>query len=304
MSMQSKLSLGTAQWGMDYGWANRSGRPGISELETMLEMALAAGVRHLDTAQCYGNAEEILGALGAAKAGFKINSKLNQIGKAETASSILEKFKVTVRALKVERIKSLMVHNAEDLLGSNGDVIWGVFRSLLAEERVGKIGVSVYHPEELEDLLHLEDLGIVQVPLNLYDQRFLNTDWLGKLKEQGVVIQARSIFLQGILTLSPGSLPIHLQSIREHQQRLTNSLKGNGLSLVEGALRFGCSQSGVDQVVVGCENRNQLSEIVSHVANTDGLSFEDWEQFSLRDLDIIDPSRWPSKQLEAIHKQN
>ena len=74
MSMQSKLSLGTAQWGMDYGWANRSGRPGISELETMLEMALAAGVRHLDTAQCYGNAEEILGALGVAKAGFKINS--------------------------------------------------------------------------------------------------------------------------------------------------------------------------------------------------------------------------------------
>ncbi len=295
MSMQSKLSLGTAQWGMDYGWANRSGRPGISELETMLEMALAAGVRHLDTAQCYGNAEEILGALGAAKAGFKINSKLNQIGKAETASSILEKFKVTVRALKVERIESLMVHNAEDLLGSNGDVIWGVFRSLLAEERVGKIGVSVYHPEELEDLLHLEDLGIVQVPLNLYDQRFLNTDWLGKLKEQGVVIQARSIFLQGILTLSPGSLPIHLQSIREHQQRLTNSLGEHGLSLVEGALRFGCSQPEVDQVIVGCENATQLPQILNAVKNATGSSHIDWAQFGMQDLAVIDPSRWPQK---------
>jgi aryl-alcohol dehydrogenase-like predicted oxidoreductase len=302
--MQSKLSLGTAQWGMDYGWANERGQPGFSELEKMLEMALANGVRHLDTAQCYGNAEGILGKLGVAKAGFKINSKLNQIGCAATTASILAQLDSSLRALKVEQIESLMVHNVQDLLEPNGDVIWGVFRSLLAEERVGKIGVSVYHPEELEDLLHLEDLGIVQVPLNLYDQRFLNTDWLGKLKEQGVVIQARSIFLQGILTLSPGSLPIHLQSIREHQERLTNSLKGNGLSLVEGALRFGCSQPEVDQVVVGCENRNQLSEIISHAANTDELSFEDWEQFSLRDLDIIDPSRWPSKQLKAIHKQN
>ena len=295
MTTLPQLSLGTAQWGMDYGWANKRGRPDFSELEKMLEMALANGVRHLDTAQCYGNAEGILGKLGVAKAGFKINSKLNQIGCAATAASILAQLDSSLRALKVEQIESLMVHNVQDLLEPNGDVIWGAFRSLLAEERVGKIGVSVYHPEELEDLLHLEDLGIVQVPLNIYDQRFLNTDWLGKLKEQGVVIQARSIFLQGILTLSPDSLPIHLQSIREHQQRLTNSLGEHGLSLAEGALRFGCSQPEVGQVIVGCENATQLSQILNAVKNAAGSPHIDWAQFGMQDLAVIDPSRWPQK---------
>ncbi len=46
----AELVLGTAQLGMAYGAANRSGQPDAREAELILRSAVSAGVRWLDTA--------------------------------------------------------------------------------------------------------------------------------------------------------------------------------------------------------------------------------------------------------------
>ena len=61
MNKISKLCLGTVQLGLDYGVANREGKPSLEKSLKMLDFAYESGIRWFDTAQAYGNAEEVLG---------------------------------------------------------------------------------------------------------------------------------------------------------------------------------------------------------------------------------------------------
>src|SRR6056297_1029414 len=74
-----KLCLGTAQFGLDYGVANKNGKPSLGKSFEMLDFAFESGIRWFDCAQAYGNAEEVLGEYFLSRThlkGFHIISKL------------------------------------------------------------------------------------------------------------------------------------------------------------------------------------------------------------------------------------
>jgi aryl-alcohol dehydrogenase-like predicted oxidoreductase len=57
----SKLCLGTAQLGLDYGVNNLTGKPRFEESRAIIQTALESGITAFDTAPAYGDSEEILG---------------------------------------------------------------------------------------------------------------------------------------------------------------------------------------------------------------------------------------------------
>jgi aryl-alcohol dehydrogenase-like predicted oxidoreductase len=57
----SKLGLGTVQFGLDYGVTNLRGRVTPDEAARIVGDAIAAGIRVFDTASAYGDSETILG---------------------------------------------------------------------------------------------------------------------------------------------------------------------------------------------------------------------------------------------------
>ena len=70
-----KLGLGTVQFGLDYGYTNKNGIPTEKEIERIFDCALKNGVSYIDTANLYGNAEEIIGKLLPKKNYFKVITK-------------------------------------------------------------------------------------------------------------------------------------------------------------------------------------------------------------------------------------
>ena len=65
--------------------------------------------------------------------------------------------------------------------------------------------MSVYKREELNRCFR--SFRLVQFPLNLFDRTFLQDDYLHELKSQGLTLEVRSIFLQGLLLMSVSDLP-------------------------------------------------------------------------------------------------
>ena len=59
--MTSKLVLGAAQLGLDYGINNKRGKPSREESLAILDRAFESGINTFDTAFAYGDAEEIFG---------------------------------------------------------------------------------------------------------------------------------------------------------------------------------------------------------------------------------------------------
>ena len=60
----NRLALGTVQFGLPYGVANKIGKVSLPESKAMLEFAKNNGVDMIDTAISYGDSEQSLGVLG------------------------------------------------------------------------------------------------------------------------------------------------------------------------------------------------------------------------------------------------
>ena len=71
---QTKIVLGTANFGNLYGVANQAGAIQWPTASEMMDEAKALGVSGVDTAAAYGASEEVLGASGIE--GFAIQTKL------------------------------------------------------------------------------------------------------------------------------------------------------------------------------------------------------------------------------------
>lgn len=148
-----KLALGTAQLGLNYGIANRQGQVSVDEAEeAILRHAQSSGMDTLDTAMAYGDSEQRLGVIGVA--GWHVVSKLPAIPDAcpdvfrWVATSVQE----SLQRLQVTSLYGLLLHRPEQLLARDGERLYLALQQLKDDGVVGKIGVSIYDPSELDAL--------------------------------------------------------------------------------------------------------------------------------------------------------
>ncbi len=79
-------------------------------------------------------------------------------------------------------------------------------KNLKKQKQVKKIGVSIYSPNDLKVVFANFDPDFIQAPINVFDKRLIESDWMKIIKKKKVSIQARSVFLQGLLLMSPKEL--------------------------------------------------------------------------------------------------
>lgn len=281
---------------MDYGVANRDGRPSAAEVSKMLRFAGEVGIELLDTAHAYGEAESVLGEHHASSKGFRIVTKTMPLQSSEVTAqdvaSISAAFHLSLKRLGCSHVYGLLVHSANILLSPGGNLLWAALQDFKSRGLVGKLGVSVYLPQQLESILEHYQIDLVQLPYNIYDQRFVQAGLLDRMKQLNIEVHARSIFLQGILLMGAEQLPGHFDSIRPHQVLLHEQFQKLGLTPLEGCLLYCLAQKQIDKVIIGCETVVQLKELLQ----IDGKNISDTNDFlhdfSLDDENIILPSNW------------
>ncbi len=196
-----KIALGTVQFGLLYGIANDNGQVSEREAKRILEYAKEFSIDTLDTAIAYGSSEQCLGDIGVEN--WDIVTKLSAIPKdcKKVGAWIEGQLLESLKRLNVRNVKGFMLHNPMQLLEQHGEEIWSTMVNMKDRGFVNKIGLSVYSPQELDQILNFIQPDIIQIPLNILDQRFLEKNYINRLKESGIEIHARSAFLQGLLLL-------------------------------------------------------------------------------------------------------
>lgn len=279
---------------MRYGIAGR-GQPAPSEVAAILEAARIAGVRVLDTAHAYGSAERVIGDLQAAAASFDITTKTLAVKTPsiddEQCAAVAAALEQSLRRLRRPSVDAVLVHHPADLLARGGDRLWRVLERFRADGKTRRIGVSVYNPDQCRAIAAAFPIEIVQLPFNIYDQRFLEAGVLAELKARDVEIHTRSAFLQGLLLMAAGVLPPHFSAIRERHATLHGMFAAHGMTPLAAALHFCLSQPLVDRVVVGCETAAQFAEIAAAAAGPAPAML--YSDFAVTDAHIVEPSQWP-----------
>jgi aryl-alcohol dehydrogenase-like predicted oxidoreductase len=284
----SRIGLGTVQFGVDYGVSNTAGRVAASEVSLILDTAHDAGIRLLDTAASYGTAEEVLGGVLRADQHFEIVTKALPL-----SHGLLEVEKRARRSLDLlgrTPVEAILVHAAQDLIGSDGPRLWALLQRLRDQGLYRRIGISAYAVDRPLELAKRFRPEIMQVPFSVLDQRLKQNRELEQLKQLGIEIHVRSIFLQGLLLMDPERLPAKLAHARPALSATRSRIMGAGLTPIEAAVGFVLAQDEVDVALVGVTSHNELSQIVAAPAKK--IPELDWLACAIDDPVILTPSLW------------
>lgn len=259
--MNSRLALGTVQFGLDYGIANHSGRVHPGEAGRILTEAAQAGISMLDTAIAYGDSECTLGQIGVA--GWRVVTKLPEVPDTciDVAEWVEGQIKGSLDRLSVKQLHAVLLHRPAQLLEARGPQLFAALDRLKILGYTKKIGISIYDPSELDSLFSKMHFDLVQAPLNILDRRLVDSGWAGRLKHIGTELHVRSSFLQGLLLMSSEKRSQKFNRWQSLWLEWDRWLSETGLSPLEACLRYALSIEEVDSVVVGVDSVVQFREI-------------------------------------------
>lgn len=288
-----KIGLGTVQFGLDYGVTNSTGVVSRDVCSSILEVAGAGGIRILDTAAAYGDSESVLGELlPACGYTFDIVTKTVPLCTNEVTDSEVNALRMNIdrslTRLNIDCFDTLLVHHAEDLLLPGSDLLYDELIRAIDNRTVKRIGFSAYDERQVESILGKYEFSIVQLPVSVFDQRLIKSGTLRALKKEGIEVHARSVFLQGLL-LQGSVIPERFAGWAEIIVSYHQFLATTGLSPLAAALGFVASLSEVGVVLVGVTSERELAQCLA--AYTEDMSV-DFSEFSVKDVDLIDPRRW------------
>ena len=252
-----KLCIGTVQFGLPYGINNQFGIPSKFELKEIFNYAIESGITFLDTANAYGDAQLKIGEFS--------NNRFKIIGKFSAVNSINElnfQLNSTLSQLKIESVYGYLTHNADNLISY--PELWNGLQEAKDNNKINKIGYSLYSPLQLEKLIDLNLIpDLVQLPFSLLDRKF--EPYFEHLKKTGTEIHVRSVFLQGLYFMNPSNLPDKLKYFKPILLKLNDICNEFHIDMNTIALNFPLSNSFIDKVVIGIDTISQLQKNIEAI---------------------------------------
>lgn len=288
------MILGTAQLGMRYGINNALGMPEKTESFEILDLAREADIFAVDTAGGYGESEMIIGEyLECHPNAFNVCTKLSA-DLSDSQDAVSEDLNERLDILKLNSIFCCYLHRFHQC--QKDSIINGMLDAKSAGY-IEKIGISIYHPEELafisDNLKQVVD--IVQLPLNVLSF----PKWESAMDaavENDITLYARSVYLQGLLLMNPMDEKPRALGATSFLSALHHRALEKNISTAEYCFGFVESLPQIEEVIVGCESKEQLlanleylDEGSLHLTSERKVSRE---QFSNVPDRILNPSQW------------
>ena len=296
------LSLGTVQLGLNYGIHNDSGKPSQETAFRILDEAMNAGINTLDTAAGYGNSEEVIGAwlktVPEEKRPFIVTkaAKLDHSSLEALRTDLQNRVATSKARLGLSQLPMLMLHNCDDYLCDKENIKL-VFDELKASGDILYSGISAYSNHDYGELA-ASGFDAVQIPINIFDWGQIENGGLQKLKESGMTIFVRSVYLQGLVFQDPAVIPERMAFCKDTLVKFRNLCEKYRLSPAILALSYALSLPGVTSLVLGSETVEQVRQnarlLNEAVSLTPEQMAEIRENFLDTDIRILNPSMWPN----------
>jgi aryl-alcohol dehydrogenase-like predicted oxidoreductase len=281
----SKLGLGASQF--PAGPTTR-GRPADAEVRDMLIATARAGLGFLDAGQSSPFAEQMLGAQLPRPTPF--NLLIRSIRGDRGPDAAEAEVRGTLARLRVTKARAVVVQSASDLFAPSGPALWQRLKELRDEGLFDQVGVSAYASDDPVGVARRFKPDLIQAPASLLDQRLLVDGSLMQVREMGVEVHLRSIFLNGLLFLPPDRVPAQLKGAAGRLSRARRMIAEGRSDPLQAALGFALSRPEADAVIVGASSAAELAAVIA-AASSPPPDLE-WDEMAIDDPIALDPHRW------------
>lgn len=257
----SPVMLGTVQFGMQYGIANRSGQPTFDMAKEIVQAVFEGGINCFDTAAAYGSSEEVLGRI-LSELGISnevtVVTKVPRVPEGLQKTSEIDEFveRTVIRSMNRLRLPYLQVclfHVEEDFRCAESLV------KLKEKGLIRHAGFSVMTPEATKTIVESGFSEAVQIPASILDHRFRKEGILSLSKEKGYGVFVRSVYLQGLLMMPGSEMKGRFEVVKPVIDALKSIAADSGMSVREMALRYVMTLDGCTCTVVGVETHEQAA---------------------------------------------
>lgn len=295
-----KLCIGTVQFGMDYGVRNQK-QPTLEQSVEMLDYATQNGIDHIDTANAYGTAEDVIGVFlqkkTIAREQINIISKfrpnlLDEVSPEQYYFVMKENLEHTLSRLHTDYLDVYLLHSSRYVFQ---DAIIETLERFKKEGYAKKVGVSVYETDEAKKCIERTNVDFMQLPYSIFDQRMKNEGVFDLAMEScDTQIHIRSAFIQGLILMTEEQVPEFLAKAKPIVRKIDTICKEYHISRIALAMSFVKRQKAASHLVFGVDNLEQLKEDITcfETALEDEIIDEIGKQFVGIETDIVMPSLW------------
>lgn len=273
-----KLLIGTANFNSSYGITENR-----EPAESLLLCIWNFGIRKLDLSNKYAFG---LRDLKNDKQNWQIQFKIH-VDTRQPEESYQRELNYAFMNMNTNNIERILIHNGDEFLYENDiNVLKKLFK--MTPEHV-KFGISLYDLPNLLNVIESDFVKIIQFPANIFDRRLAGI----KGKSQRLIninhkiLQARSIFLQGLILNNYSTFPQNLISHKNIFENWYHWNNSNNIDLLESSLAEVLNHQKIDEVTIGIDSSEHLKQIIN--VNLNQLRYTTLE--SIPDV-LIDPRKW------------
>jgi aryl-alcohol dehydrogenase-like predicted oxidoreductase len=257
MQIANKIILGAVQLGLKYGINNTIEKPSPVEAFEILDLAKDHGIHKIDTADAYGNANQIIGDYNKKNKFFRVINKFSK-----NINSLAKDLEI----LNVDNFYAYLFHKFTEFENCPNELKKDLIDAK-ASQKIENIGVSIYSNQELKKAINCEWVDIIQLPYNILDNWNIRGELILEAKSKGKIIHNRSIFLQGLLLMNKENIPFQLHPLKSYLKDIYFISLKNDISINELCLAYSLNNKNIDGVLFGIDCKNQLIQNLNFIKN-------------------------------------
>ena len=262
MDSNAKIFVGTANFGRTYGKIKTRNLFNNQDLKVLLKKIEENDNLYIDTAEIYGNSENLIGKHASGKLDNKICTKIT-LSESDTFKSLIAKIRNSLSRVKQDTFHSVLIHNSEMIKSKNFLYLVDALYECKKMKLATNVGISCYNSYEISEVFDKTSLlNHFQIPENVADQRNKNNVKLEELKHSGISISIRSVFLQSLLLMKVQQIPIFFNPTAEVFKSIDFYSHLNKVTKLKYCIDYVRSISWNDGIVFGVENLLQFDQIL------------------------------------------
>jgi aryl-alcohol dehydrogenase-like predicted oxidoreductase len=246
----------------------------LTDVSRLLNSALDAGINVIDTAECYGDSEELIGkAVAERRSDYYLFTKCGHAAGEELPDlpdwhpRLLEaSIDRSLRRLRTDHIDLIQLHSCslEVLDRSSGSII-EVLQKAQGAGKVRYLGYSGDN-EDARYAIRTDVFDVLQTSINIADQQEIDfTIPMARERGMGIIAKrpiAEAAWMQDTMDKSNYAYP-YWERLQTLQYDFLRSGPATALST---ALRFTLSVPGVDVAIVGTTNPDHMRQNINLIA--------------------------------------
>lgn len=289
--MIEKVVLGTVQFGVNYGINNSVGKPSKKSVKNILDTAYVNKIEVLDTAEAYGNSQEVIGEYHKTSNNkFKIITKYSSKVK-KLPQNITDRINQNIKILGIDYLYCYMFHSFNEFKN-----YFHLFKDELCQlkksGKVEKLGVSIYTNDQLNEVLKVVEIDLIQLPFNLLDNHSKRGEILIKAKQKGVEIHTRSSFLQGLFFKPICKIPEELTLLKPYLKEIEEIRKKIELPIEKISLKYPLQKEYISKIVIGVDSKEQLLKNIEILKDKVKISLSQIDAIDVKEKYLLNPANW------------